>query len=103
MSGRGTGTGNTMKATSDDAPPNCGFDVVNDSSPGLWYTFTGTGCSVYHISTCNEFTKFDTEISVFTGSIDDSTGMSVSRHIYVQDKPPHYDILDDVPQHALSD
>ena len=68
MGGTGTGSGTTMNATTIDAPPDCGLRVDNGSSGGVWYTFTGTGTTLYQISTCNASTDFNTEISVFTGS-----------------------------------
>lgn len=60
--------GFTRKATKRDFPSNCGAGVNNSDAGGVWYFFTGTGSSLYEITTCNAFTNFDTEISVYTGS-----------------------------------
>ena len=68
MGGTGTGSGTTLGATTTGAPANCGSGVNNGSSGGVWYTFTGIGNRAYEVSTCNAFTNFDTEISVFTGA-----------------------------------
>ncbi len=60
--------GSLIYATSTDAPEDCGDNVNNGDSEGLWYTFTGTGAGMlYNINTCSG-TNFDTEISVFSGS-----------------------------------
>lgn len=66
--GTGTGSGTTLGATTAGAPPNCGSGVDNGSFGGVWYTFTGIGGRAYEVSTCNAFTNFDTEISVFAGA-----------------------------------
>lgn len=67
LGGMGTGSGFTGSGTSIGAPPSCG-PVSNGGDKGVWYTFTGTGMTLYEITTCNSFTDFDTEISLFTGS-----------------------------------
>jgi len=54
-------TGSTFGTTVDNAPT-C---VTTNTSPGIWYSFTGTGDFV-SLSTCGSAT-FDTKISVFTG------------------------------------
>lgn len=62
-------TGSLEYASFVDAPEDCGEDVMNGDSEGIWYTFTGTGANiVYNINTCAGSTNFDTEISVFRGS-----------------------------------
>jgi len=42
-------------------------------------------------------------ISIFAGSLDDSSGLSVVSHIYVQEKGDYYDIGDGLPQFAGGD
>ena len=68
LAGSGTGSGTTANASSSQVPPNCGSEVNNGDANGLWYRFTGTGSTFYEITTCDDYTEFDTEISVFTGS-----------------------------------
>lgn len=68
IGGTGTGSGSSISATSTGAPANCGPGVDNSTGKGVWYTFTGTGMNLYEITTCNDFTNFDTEISVFSGA-----------------------------------
>ena len=43
------------------------------------------------------------EISVATGSLDDQSGVSLVRHIYVDEKPDFYEIGDSLPQFAQHD
>jgi hypothetical protein len=50
----------------------CGNSTYNgggstSSSQGMWYTVEGTGGS-FAASTCNEFTRFETQVTVFSGS-----------------------------------
>lgn len=52
--------GTTLGATLDGAP-DCGTTV---NSPGVWYSFTGTGDNIT-VSTCNN-ANFDTKISIYT-------------------------------------
>jgi hypothetical protein len=55
-------SGTTVGATID----NVGTCTVSNTSPGVWYVFTGTGTPAT-VSTCNQ-ASFDTKLSVFTGS-----------------------------------
>lgn len=66
----GSRTVNTMNSTSDGnpGPGNCGVNLIEDQK-GVWYKFTGTGQQVT-VSTCSNFTDFDTKLSVFSGSCD---------------------------------
>ncbi len=79
IGGTGTGSGSTGSGTSIGAPPSCG-PVDNIGGKGVWYTFTGTGMTLYEITTCNDFTDFDTEISVFTGSCGSFTCVAGSQN-----------------------
>jgi hypothetical protein len=72
-------SGTTVGATFDDVG-NCG---TTNTSPGVWYVFTGTGTPAT-VSTCDQ-ANFDTKLSVFSGSCgqlvcvggnDDFTGCS---------------------------
>ncbi len=38
-------------------------------------------------------------ISVLTGCLDDTSGLTVKGHIYVEEKPAHYEITDGLPQY----
>jgi hypothetical protein len=62
-------TGSTIGAT-DDGLAGCG-DATSQSSPGVWYTVTGTGNTIT-ASTCN-MANFDTELSVWCGDCADLT------------------------------
>ena len=55
-------TGSTVGATADPIPTGC---YIDNSSPGVWYTFTGTGLNVT-ASMC--VSGFDTQLSLLTGS-----------------------------------
>ena len=65
--------GSTLRATytTEELGPTC-FSGVNSatnvthSHPGVWYEVLGTGTRLT-ASLCNEFTKFDTKISVYEG------------------------------------
>lgn len=59
----GSVTGSTLFSTADAAPTCDGFA---NTSPGVWYKFTGTGFPVT-ISSCGGVT-WDNKISVYTGS-----------------------------------
>jgi hypothetical protein len=48
----------------------CGDSTYYDSNPAAWYTVIGTGKSMT-ASTCNDFTKFDTQLTIFTGTCED--------------------------------
>jgi len=37
-------------------------------------------------------------LSVLTGCLDDTSGLAVKGHIYVEEKPAHYEITDGLPQ-----
>ena len=56
-------TGTTVGATADNAP----FCGTSNTSPGVWYTFTGAG-RIARVSTCGS--GFDTKLTVYTGSCD---------------------------------
>ena len=65
--------GSTLRATyiTEELAPTCFSDVssannVTHSHPGVWYQVLGTGARLT-ASLCNEFTKFDTKISVYEG------------------------------------
>ncbi len=58
----GTQTGSTVTATMDVAPP-CGPFTI--SSPGVWYTFVGTGDAIT-ASLCGS--AYDTQIFIYSGS-----------------------------------
>lgn len=38
-------------------------------------------------------------ISIFAGTLDHPTELSLAKHIHVSDKSDYYDITDDLPQH----
>jgi len=38
-------------------------------------------------------------ISVLAGNIDDTDGLDVKGHIFVEEKGDYYDIMDDLPQY----
>ncbi len=57
--------GNTEAATIDEFNITCGPSGV-PASPGVWYTFTGTGDSV-SVTTCADTTNFNTVLHVFEG------------------------------------
>ena len=57
-----TVTGTTVGAAQDVIPAGC---YINNTSPGVWYTFNGTGASTT-ASLCGS--AYDTQISVLTGS-----------------------------------
>ncbi|CAB9529532.1 CHU large protein [Seminavis robusta] len=56
--------GTTRGASKDVTVGRCGVEIT---SPGVWYTVTGTG-SRMTISTCSEDTELDSKLSVFSGS-----------------------------------
>lgn len=58
-----TVSGTTVGATTETIPAAC---YATNTSPSVWYTFTGTGASVT-LSLCAG-TTFDTELAVFTGT-----------------------------------
>ncbi|MGB2984943.1 MAG: hypothetical protein WBE26_03590, partial [Phycisphaerae bacterium] len=60
----------TACATTDYGTPPCGTAVV--TSPGVWYKVYGTGHTMT-ATTCNEFTTYDTKISVFCNDCDTLT------------------------------
>lgn len=64
----GTYVGTNVGATPEANIPVCG-DVYNTLSPGIWYTFTGTGNSMT-VTTCHPLSNFDTEIFVFCNNCD---------------------------------
>jgi regulation of enolase protein 1 (concanavalin A-like superfamily) len=55
-------SGTTVNSTFD----NVGICTVSNTSPGVWYSFVGTGTPAT-VSTCGQAT-FDTKLSVFTGN-----------------------------------
>jgi hypothetical protein len=55
-------SGTTVGAAFDDV----GTCVTSNTSPGVWYAFTGTGTPAT-VSTCGQ-ASFDTKLSVFTGA-----------------------------------
>jgi hypothetical protein len=55
-------TGSTVGASADPIPAGC---YIDNSSPGVWYTFTGTGLNVT-ASLC--VSGFDTQLSLLTGT-----------------------------------
>jgi len=38
-------------------------------------------------------------LSVLTGCLDDTSGLEVKGHIYIEEKPAHYEITDGLPQY----
>lgn len=56
----GTTTGGSISTA-----PTC--DGVSITSPGVWYSFTGSGGPMV-LTTCGTNTNFDTRLSIFTGS-----------------------------------
>ena len=66
--GSGSSNGSTVLATADDAPADCGFRVKNGTTGGVWFTFSGAPNTRYEITTCDAFTDFNTELSVFEGN-----------------------------------
>lgn len=62
----GSVNGTTVAATV-DAGTVCGAFPPFGTSPGVWYTFTGTGYSTT-LSLCSGAEEFDSYISVYTGS-----------------------------------
>jgi len=62
-----TVTGTTINGTSADAPLQCSSITTLNTSPGVWYTFTGDGSSV-NVNTCGAATNYDTKIGIFSGS-----------------------------------
>jgi hypothetical protein len=38
-------------------------------------------------------------VSIAAGTLDDTTGLRTTAHIFVADKPGYYDLTDDLPQH----
>lgn len=59
--------GTTVNATSDASiAPNCGSNIVNDGSRGVWYSLAGTGQKIT-LSTCSN-ADYDTSIGVYSGS-----------------------------------
>lgn len=55
-----------------------------------------------HCSDCGCYMFWDMHgrpvMSVLTGCIDDTSGLDVKGHIYVEEKPAHYEITDGLPQ-----
>ena len=43
------------------------------------------------------------EIGINAGSLDQPTGLTTTKHIFVEDKGDYYEIADDLPQFARSD
>ena len=41
-------------------------------------------------------------IAISAGALDDRTGLRMAAHIFVEDKAPHYDITDGLPQSLRS-
>ena len=60
-------SGTTINAGNSDAPADCGINVENTGSGGVWYSFDGITSKRYIITTCSNDTDFDTEVSVFSG------------------------------------
>lgn len=56
---------NTTFATVDGTLAFCGTSLT--TSPGMWYSFVGTGNDVT-LTTCNPETQYDTKLGVFEGS-----------------------------------
>ena len=61
--------GDTTLATVDTDVPDC---QVANTSPGLWYSVIGTG-NTMTASVCNGTATWDSKISVYCGSCDDTT------------------------------
>jgi hypothetical protein len=90
-------TSNVGATTVDIQAPTCG-SASEPTAPGLWYTITGNGGKVT-VSTCNEETDFDSQISVFTGSCgqltcidgnDNACGsQSLVEFEFIQNEPYH--------------
>ncbi len=60
-------TGDTEYADDDDAPQ---CMTSNGDAGGMWYKFIGTGnCLI--LSTCNDYTDFNTKLRVYTGDCGD--------------------------------
>lgn len=67
-----TTSGTTVDASTDTGVPSCGSATV--TSPGVWYSFVGTGNDVT-ASLCNGTATFDSKISVFCGDCSDLGGL----------------------------
>ena len=39
------------------------------------------------------------DVGIAAGSLDDSSGLRITEHIFVADKPGYYDLADGLPQH----
>lgn len=68
-----TVAGTTTDATTDEAiASNCGSNLINDGSVGVWYQFVGNGETIT-LSTCDD-ADYDTSIGVYSGSC--TTGLT---------------------------
>ena len=76
-------------------------DQLKISGPVNWLRISDRSQSG-HCQKCGCYMFWDwhgsDSVSVLTGCLDDTSGLEVKGHIFVEEKPAHYEITDGLPQ-----
>lgn len=82
--------GNTQGATVDSNAPAC--YAFGGNGEGVWYTYTAPFDAEVTLSTCDAFTDFDTDLTVYTGSCDGLTCFTGFSGDGYTDGPPTFGV-----------
>ena len=75
-------------------------EAITVSGDPVWFASSETARRGF-CGTCGSNLFWDSPgsatLSIFAGTLDDATGLSLAGHIFTDDKGAYYDITDDVP------
>lgn len=87
------------------AATSCARDAIEITGSVTWYASSDTARRGF-CGTCGSNLFWDgsgENLSIFAGTIDGATGLTVKGHIFCQDKGDYYEIAEDVPRAMAAD